>query len=266
MAAQPEGTPVWADAMFTDLEGAKSFYGEVLGWTFGESSTEYGDYTQAYRDGKAVAAIVPPMPGQGSGQSAWVLYLASVDVGATAERIRAAGGTLLLEPMRVGSFGSMALATDPAGVVFGIWQGEQHTGFELRDAPGSYGWAEVFTRDTAAANSFFPQVFSYGVRRMVDDNVDYSVFTLADTPVLGSMGMTPEVPSQVPSFISVYFVVEDCDAAAARVAGAGGRLVFGPLTTPFGRFASFVDPQGAAFSLIDPATAEGEQPVTVEVA
>ncbi|MFI9783190.1 VOC family protein [Kitasatospora sp. NPDC051984] len=265
MAAQPEGTPVWADAMFTDLEGAKKFYGDVLGWTFGESSTEYGNYTQAYRDGKAVAAIVPPMPGQGPGQSAWVLYLASPDVGATAERIRAAGGSLLLEPMKVGTFGSMALAKDPAGVVFGIWQAGEHTGFELRDVPGSYGWAEVFTRDPAAANAFFPKVFSYGVRKLADEEVDYRVFSLGEVPVLGSMGMTPEVPAQVPSFISVYFVVDGCDAAVERVAKAGGQKVFGPMSTPFGRFASFVDPQGAAFSLIDPAAAEGEMPATVEV-
>lgn len=62
MAAHPDGTPCWVDAMFSDVEGAKSFYGDVLGWTFGESSSEYGNYTQAYADGKAVAAVVPPMP------------------------------------------------------------------------------------------------------------------------------------------------------------------------------------------------------------
>src|ERR1051325_10535966 len=33
MAVRPEGAPCWADAMFSDLEGAKRFYGEVLGWT-----------------------------------------------------------------------------------------------------------------------------------------------------------------------------------------------------------------------------------------
>ncbi|RKE20096.1 VOC family protein [Streptomyces sp. TLI_171] len=265
MAAQPEGTPVWADAMFADLDGAKAFYGEVLGWTFGEASSEFGNYTQALKDGKAVAAVVPPMPGQ-EGHSAWVLYLASSDVAAAAERVRAAGGTVLMDPMQVGSFGSMAIAQDPAGVVFGLWQGGDHKGFELRDAPGSYGWAEVFTRDTAAANSFFPQVFPYRVQKIVDDNVDYSVYSLDETPALGSMGMGPQVPAQVPPFISVYFVVEDCDAAAARVAKAGGQLVFGPMTSPFGRFASFVDPQGAAFSVIDPNAAEGEQPSMVEVA
>ena len=58
--------------MFSDVEGAKSFYGDVLGWTFGEASSEYGNYTQAYVDGKAVAAVVPPMSGQ-EGHSQWCL-------------------------------------------------------------------------------------------------------------------------------------------------------------------------------------------------
>ena len=120
MAAHPEGAPCWADAMFSDVEGAKSFYGDVLGWTFGESSTEFGNYTQAYVDGKAVAAVVPPMPGQ-EGQSAWCLYFASPDVNATAAKIRDNGGEVLMEPMQVGEFGSMLLARSPDGVVFGVW-------------------------------------------------------------------------------------------------------------------------------------------------
>lgn len=90
MAALPEGTPCWADAMFSDVEGAKSFYGDVLGWTFGEAQSEYGNYTQAYVNGKAVAAVVPPMPGA-EGQSAWCLYLASPDAAATAAKIRDKG-------------------------------------------------------------------------------------------------------------------------------------------------------------------------------
>lgn len=83
MAVQPQGAPCWADAMFTDVEGAKSFYGDVLGWTFGESSTEFGNYTQCYADGKAVAAVVPPPPGH-EDQSQWCLYFASPDAAATA--------------------------------------------------------------------------------------------------------------------------------------------------------------------------------------
>ncbi|GAA2816428.1 VOC family protein [Kitasatospora paracochleata] len=264
MAVQPEGTPCWADAMFSDVEGAKTFYGGVLGWTFGEASSEYGNYTQAYSDGKAVAAVVPPMPGQ-EGHSAWCLYLASPDAAGTAEKIRAAGGTVLMDPMQVGDFGSMLIAQDPGGVVFGVWQGGTHEGFEKIGESGSYAWAEVFTREPAKSDAFFPAVFPYTTQKMADEHVDYKIFNLDAGPALGRMEMTPDVPAEVPSFMSVYFGVEDCDAAVTKAVELGGKLVFGPMSSPFGRFASLVDPQGAAFSIIDMGTTEGEMPSMADV-
>ncbi|MEV4946436.1 VOC family protein [Streptomyces sp. NPDC053755] len=266
MAAQPEGTPIWADAMFTDLEAAKTFYGEVLGWTFAESSAEFGNYTQAHRNGKAVAAVVPPMPGQDAEpQSAWCLYFSSPDVTATAEKIKDSGGTVLMEPMAVADFGSMCLARDPAGIVFGIWQPGTHKGFELEGEPGAYAWAEVFTREPETSDAFLTSVFGYNAKRMTDDQVDYKVFDLGgEMPVIGRMTMTPEdFPAEVPSYIQVYFAVDDCDAAVATAEKLGGRKVFGPMGSPFGRFASIVDPQGAAFAVIDLKTTEGEMPAFV---
>ncbi|GGY11078.1 VOC family protein [Streptomyces tanashiensis] len=263
MAARPEGTPVWTDAMFTDVEGAKTFYGDVLGWDFGESSSEYGNYTQAYRQKKAVAAVVPPMPGQdGEPKSAWCLYLASPDVAATAEKIRRAGGTVLMEPMQVGAFGSMCIAQDPSGVVFGVWQGGEHEGFELEGEPGSYAWAEVFTRKPAEADAFFTEVFGYGSQKMKDEHMDYRVFDLGGPqPVLGRMVMSDEdFPAEIPSYIQIYFAVDNCDKAVERAEALGGRKVFGPMDSPFGRFAAIVDPQGAAFAVIDMKTTVGDMP------
>ncbi|WP_406864568.1 VOC family protein [Streptomyces sp. HUAS MG47] len=265
MAARPEGTPVWADAAFTDVEGAKTFYGEVLGWTFGEASSEYGNYTQAYKDGKAVAAVVPPMPGEGEPVSAWCLYFASDDVNATARKISGAGGKVLMEPMAVGDFGSMAIAQDPAGAVFGIWQGGTHEGFELEGEPGAFTWAEVFSREPEKSDAFLTSVFGYNTKTMVDDNVDFKVFDLGgEMPVLGRMKMTTEdFPPEIPSYVQVYFGVDDCDEAIAKAEKLGGRKVFGPMGTPFGRFAALVDPQGAAFAVIDTETTEGDMPEMV---
>ncbi|MER6347191.1 VOC family protein [Streptomyces sp. NPDC001595] len=265
MAVKPEGHPCWADAMFTDLEGAKTFYGEVLGWTFGESATELGNYTEAYHDGKAVAAIVPPMPGQ-EAPSQWCLYLASPDAAATAEKIRAHGGELLMEPMTVGDFGTMCLARDPSGAVFGVWQAGTHEGFEAEmGSPGAYCWAEVFTRDPEKADTFFPAVFPYQVKEMRDQEIDFRVYEADGAPVLGRMEMTEEFPPEITPYINVYFAVPDCDAAVAKATERGGVLRFGPMTTPFGRFAALGDPQGASFSVIDVTTTEGETPPTVDV-
>ncbi|MBV1949260.1 VOC family protein [Streptomyces sp. BV129] len=259
MAVQSEGTPCWADAMFTDLEGAKRFYGEVLGWTFGESSSEYGNYTQAYADDKAVAAIVPPMPGQ-EGQSQWCLYFSSPDAAATAAKIRESGGEVLMGPMPVSDFGTMVIAREPSGAVFGVWQGGAHEGFEATATPGAYCWAEVLTREPEKTDAFLSGVFPYRVKEMADEHIDFRLFDVGADAVLGRMRMGEEFPPEVPSYVSVYFTVDDCDAAVARATEGGAVLRFGPMTSPFGRFAALTDPQGANFSVIDITTTEGETP------
>ncbi|WP_369241742.1 VOC family protein [Streptomyces sp. R21] len=264
MAVRAEGTPCWADAMFSDVEGAKSFYGDVLGWTFGEASSEFGNYTQAYANGKAVAAVVPPMPGQES-QSAWCLYLASRDVAATAAKIRDNGGQVLMEPMKVGDFGSMLLALDPGGVAFGVWQAGVHEGFEAQGVPGAYSWAEIYTREPEKADAFFPAVFGYSAKQMEDDAIDYRMYNLGEDTVLGRMKLTGDFPPEVPPYVNVYFAVEDCDAAVAKATDRGAVVRFGPMDSPFGRFAALSDPQGAAFSVIDITTTEGDMPKATEV-
>ncbi|MFG2993674.1 VOC family protein [Streptomyces sp. NPDC048257] len=262
-----EGAPCWVDAMFTDVEGAKTFYADVLGWTFGEASTEYGNYTQAYSDGKAVAAVVPPMPGTDA-PSQWCLYFASPDAAATAEKVTANGGEVLMGPMQVGAFGTMLIAKEPSGAVFGVWQPGEHKGFEKMGEPGSYAWAEVFTREPAKADAFLPKVFPYGAQQMDagDDpeaaGMDFKVFSVGSggNPVLGRMNMGDEFPPEIPSYVQIYFGVPDCDEAVSKTQKHGGKLHFGPMDSPFGRFAAVTDPQGAAFAVIDMSTTVGEMP------
>ncbi|MGA4839965.1 VOC family protein [Streptomyces sp. G45] len=260
MTGHPEGAPCWADAVFPDAGAAKDFYGELLGWTFAEGDPKYGGYAQAYADGAAVAAVMPRMPDAAEQPPAWNLYFATPDADATAARIRAGGGTLVVEPMRVGEFGTMLTARDPSGVHFSAWQPGGHQGFEKRDAPGAFCWAEVNTRDTDSADAFFRSVFPFEAKRIADEHVDYQVWQLDGRPVIGRMRLGPEVPAEVPPYISVYFGVDDCDAAVATVRRLGGALRFGPMGSPFGRFAAVSDQQGAAFAVIDLATTEGEMP------
>ncbi|MFJ9038853.1 VOC family protein [Streptomyces sp. NPDC102406] len=261
MAAQIEGAPVWADAMFTDLEAAKGFYAELFGWSYDTGAEEFGDYTQARTaSGKNAAALSPQMPGMEGVPAAWNLYFATTDIAATAERVKSAGGTLSMEPMRVGDFGTMVTAQDPTGCLFSVWQADSHEGFEAVNEPGAFCWAEVNSRDAARTDAFFTSVFPYEVRKMADEHVDFDVWQLAGSPVLGRMRMTDDFPEHVPSYVNVYFVVEDCDAALATVRRLGGTLHFGPVDSPFGRFAAVGDPQGAAFTVIDVTSTKGEMP------
>ncbi|MEU0375238.1 VOC family protein [Streptomyces sp. NPDC006283] len=259
MAAHPEGTPCWADAMFPDMEGAKRFYGELFGWTFDEGSPDFGGYTQALSGGRPVAAVVPQMPGAG-GPPSWNLYFASSDIAATAEKIRDNGGALLMDPMPVADFGTMVTAEEPSGVFFSVWQPGSHRGFERTGEPGAYCWAEVTTRDVEKADHFFPAVFPYEAKRMQHESVDFSLWHVGGEPVVGRLKMTEDFPADVHPYVNVYFGVEDCDAAVATVTRLGGKLHWGPRDSPFGRFASVADQQGAAFSVIDIGTTAGEMP------
>ncbi len=50
----------------------------------------------------------------------------------------------------------------------------------------------------------------------------------------------------------VYFTTDDVDSTAERLTAAGGRVLDGPMDTPFGRLATVTDPEGATFQLNRP--------------
>ncbi|WP_461030750.1 VOC family protein [Streptomyces sparsus] len=261
MSGRAEGVPCWADVTLPDLEAGKEFYGKLFGWTFQDGDEQYGGYTQAEYEGQAVAALTPRMPGT-DWPAAWTLYFASPDADATAERISASGGQVLAPPMTVGEFGRMLVARAPGGGVFGVWQAGTHQGFEREGEPGSYCWVEMVTRDPDAVDAFFETVFPLRGAPLDDDSVDYRVWEADGRQVGGRMNMTGEFPAELPAFLSVYFAVSDCDDAVETVSRLGGTVDYGPMDTPFGRFASVADQQGARFTVIDPAAAVGEAPST----
>lgn len=263
MAAFADGAPCWADAMLPDLEAGKRFYGELLGWTFQDGEKEHEFYTQAFHDGKNVAALAPKPDGRMP--TAWTVYLASADAAATARKVTDAGGRLIAGPMAVDRFGTMALAVDPGGAVFGVWQGGTHTGFEKKDAPGTFCWAELHTRDTAAADPFYRSVFGLETKQIgqAGGDFDYEEWSPKGSPgqpFAGRCRMGGETPVEMPAHFRVYFAVDNADEAAATVRRLGGKVNRGPEDSPFGRVAQVTDNQGATFSVIDPQTRVGEPP------
>ncbi|MCP5116634.1 MAG: VOC family protein, partial [bacterium] len=69
----------------------------------------------------------------------------------------------------------------------------------------------------------------------------------------GMMQLTPEFGDAPPHWMP-YFQSSDCDASAAQVTALGGKVEVGPRDIPnVGRFAVLQDPQGAYFSVFQPA-------------
>ena len=249
MSSYSTGQPCWADVTNPEVDAAVAFYSSVLGWEAEKDPRpEAGGYTMFTRDGKYVAAASPPpQPGM---PSHWTVYLAADDVDAVAGRVREAGGSVMMEPFDVFDAGRMTVAADPAGAVFGIWQAGNHIGAQLRGEPGTLNWAELQTRDKAAAQPFYEQVFGYETETMEMGSGGYLLLKVDGRPVAGLLEIGPDW-GDVPSNWSVVFEVEDCDAAVAKVQELGGKTLHGPQDIPnIGRFAVVSDPWGAVFQVI----------------
>lgn len=249
----PDGAPCWADLNTPDLEGARRFYGGLLGWTFDEGDPEMGHYAMCRRDGKTVAGIAPMMPGQDM-PTMWSVYLKSSDVEETARKISANGGTILAPPMDIPGAGRMLFALDSTGAAFGAWQPESHTGAELYDETGAMCWHEVNTREGAKADAFYGELFGYTQEQVGDgESFDYTVYSIDGKAWGGRMQMTAEWADMPPHWMT-YFAVDNCDKAASTVTELGGKLKHGPFDSPHGRIAVVADPYGAVFSIIDRQT------------
>src|SRR4051812_2389451 len=58
--AWPNGTPCWIDYGAADIDAAKSFYSDVLGWSYeGGDDPQYGGYMTAQTKGRAAAGLAP---------------------------------------------------------------------------------------------------------------------------------------------------------------------------------------------------------------
>jgi uncharacterized protein len=247
----PAGTPCWVDVTVDDVPKAIAFYQGLFDWDIPLGGPEVGGYSIAHSGGRIVAAISPKM-GAPDAPSVWTTYLATDDVDATVALIKSAGGQVLAEPMDVMEEGRMAVAMDPAGAVFGLWQGGNTTGLGRANEPGTLVWNEQMSRDFDGSKNFYRDVFGYDYQDMSADGFKYATL-MVDGHVVGGIGEYPEgTPAQMPAAWATYFAVTDTDAALAKVTELGGSVVRPAEDTPFGRIGAAADNHGAVFSLITP--------------
>jgi predicted enzyme related to lactoylglutathione lyase len=244
--AWPAGTPCWIDYGAGDVDGAKTFYGELLGWTWSGGGEEFGGYSNAARDGLQVAGLGPLM---GEGDSpAWTTYFATDDAAASVGRIRDAGGMVVVEPMEIGPLGTMVIALDPQSNAFGLWQSGEHTGVQRYNEPGALVWNEAAVDDPQAAQSFYTAVFGFRWEAMAGME-PYATFSTGGDPLGGLGGVQPGPPRGW----SVCFAVSSTDGVVSAVESAGGKVLHPAEDTQFGRFAVLEDPWGASFSVMEVA-------------
>jgi predicted enzyme related to lactoylglutathione lyase len=257
--SHPPGTPNWVDLMSPDVDASKAFYTAVFGWDADDQFDDDGNriYVMFSLGGKSVAGLGGQPPGMPEGMPpVWNTYVAVDDVAATAEKVTAAGGSVMMPPTQVMDSGEMAIFADPAGARFSVWKAGRHIGAEICNEHDTYSWNELMTRDLDAALPFYSAVFGWTYQPQdMGPMGTYHVIAGGEHGGLGGlMAMPPEMPDMVPDHWGVYFTVESVDASIAAVTGAGGQVVNGPMNIPgVGRTATVHDPAGGSFNLLQPA-------------
>jgi predicted enzyme related to lactoylglutathione lyase len=188
------------------------------------------------------------------------------DADETAERVRAAGGTVLHEPADVGDSGRTAVFADPAGAVFCVWQAKGHRGAAVVNEHGSLNFNDLNTPDVDGARAFYGAVFGW---ELILDSMwalpGYGDFLEERNPgmregmagmgaperfedVVASVRPIPADQPDAPAHWGVTFGVDDADAIAARAVELGGSVVVPPFDAPWVRMTIITDPQGATFT------------------
>ncbi len=244
----------WVDLQTSDVEGAKKFYGALLGWEFNDVPTDQGvDYTLCMSHGEVAAGISPlsPNAAKNGAPPSWSNYINVVDAEATEASAKEQGATVLMSTMKVMDQGFFAFLQDPTGGSFGIWQAGTHHGAGWINEPGGFCWNELYTRDVTKARTFYEKLFGWTFESSEGSMGEYWSIKNHGSPNGGMMGIQKEW-GEMPSHWAAYLTVEDCAKSTSAVEAAGGTIFMPPKAIPeVGTIAGVQDPQGARFMIIE---------------
>jgi predicted enzyme related to lactoylglutathione lyase len=266
----PAGVSCFIDTERTDVDAAMAFYAGLFGWSYKDVAPEGAPrFALAQIDGLDVAGIGAASNGAAA---AWNTYISVANADEVVAKVEAAGGRTLLAPFDVGEAGRMAIFADPEGAVFRVWQAYEAGGSELVNAPGSWNWSDLETRDIDAAKTFYSAVFGW---EYMDIDFGAGAATMISVPGYGdhlealnpgtlarhkeagapdgfsdAIGwMQPPANPDSPARWAVTFSVADADDAAARTAELGGTILVDPFDIPYSRSTVIRDPDGATLTL-----------------
>ncbi len=252
MAATNEGRFIWVELSTPDPAAAREFYPRVLGWRPQQFPGEGPPYTVWQNGTMGVGGMMelPPELRKLGVPPHWLGYVYARDVDAVVERTKQQGGALVAGPEQVAGAGYWAVLRDPQGATFAALRPDGPDRAPAPPAVGEFSWHELATTDPDAAFAFYAELFGWD--RMEDYDMGpmgtYTIFGLAGDQLGGIFRKPPEMPG--PPWWLHYVRVDSADAAARRVADAGGTVVNGPMDVPDGgRIAQCQDPPGAFFAL-----------------
>jgi predicted enzyme related to lactoylglutathione lyase len=252
--ADIRGKFIWHELLTSDTAGAAAFYPKVLPWRSQPSSMP--GYT-LWMAGQAQVGGLMALPADSAGTPPhWLIYVGTPNVDATAEHAQRLGAKVWKAATDIPNVGRFAVLADPQGATFALFTpAPDGTGGPAAPGPGVFSWHELATTDVAGALRFYGELFGWskGPGHDMGAMGVYQIFERFGSMVGGMCNV--QGPATPPSWLS-YVEVPDSARAVAAAKAAGGRLLHGPVEVPGGSWiALFLDPQGGAFAVQEPARA-----------
>jgi uncharacterized protein len=109
----------WAELQTTDVEAAKKFYTDLLGWTTEQFPSEEMVYTVVKTGDEPVGGIME-LPSKACAPPHWGVYITVEDVDATTRKAHELGATIIVPPMDIKDVGRFSVIQDPQGAMFSV--------------------------------------------------------------------------------------------------------------------------------------------------
>jgi predicted enzyme related to lactoylglutathione lyase len=236
------GQFIWHDLLTTDVEQAKAFYPELLGWEVETWKPGEADYPMIKANGAQHGGFGPL---EGGGASHWIGHVFVEDVDEAVAAAQREGGTVRGEPGGHPEVGRWATIIDPQGAEISAFK----PNYDSPAPAGVFLWDELLTDDVAQAKTFYASVFGWTAEDMdMGEMGTYTLFKKADGE--NAAGLMQKREAGGPAAWTPYLAADDVDATFAKARQLGAQTFVEPMDVQtVGRFGVLADPTGATFGL-----------------
>jgi len=243
----------WHGVVSTNVETAKSFYGDVLGWT-AETTTMGDEEATMFAAADGITRAHARLPGMEGEPSHWDNYLRVADVDASTAASTGNGGSVLVPPTTIPA-GRFSVVTSPSGAAICLFhEADEATATNAPGGEGSIHWVELHSTDLDADLAWLGATFGFTTETMAMPTGDYFLIKDGDEMRGGAMKQAHE---GAPSMWLTWIELAGVDAAVERASAAGGNVLAPAFDVPtVGRMAILADPTGGVFGVITPAPRE----------
>lgn len=251
------GKFIWHDLISDKPAASRAFYSELLDWSFRRLPLATADYWVISHAGVPIGGMVDQVSlATDQDVSQWISLVSVEDSAQTRDRVLAAGGSVLREPVSLGKRGTIAVYNDAQGGIFASLQTTEGDPLDRETlAPqGSFFWHELWTRDVSRAATFYASLNDLEVELPSgiegDSEVEYRVLRGDGQPRAGIRSLPLE---DMPTLWMPYLRTADREslqALLARVPDLGGEVLVPATARPAGGFVAVIaGPSGAPVAL-----------------